>query len=208
MCEGLIKAFAELKNYPFIPKTKGRTVETEVADLIARHIGGTIVSKGGNETPSKFNARIGRLAKPYIILQPNGSQSVPDLRVVTDTRSVDIECKRSKNGKAMWNSGYPKADTVYVYNGNDPANTAEHTTYVLGADLITPDEETALGSMLDAFRGVKEKYNKGLLKDSKFRLEHIRPMYKETGQNRWLIHPEKRSREAVVLSHLDTFLQP
>ena len=204
MCVRLRKAFEELRNYPFIPRTAGRTVENEVAELVGKHLECSVLVKPTGASKDWWE-RANKQPKPYIILQPNGSQQTPDIRVYMPGVDLDIECKRSENGSIVWNSGFPEGKRIVVYNGKDNAMSHSHTTYCLGKDLLSDEEANALRDMLDTCRGIKEKYNKGILAKSPFTLQHIRPMYMERApHNKWLSHPDRLNRERRVFDYLDS----
>lgn len=56
--------------------------------------------------------------KYYIIYQPFGSQKYPDFIIVIDGFILWIELKRSSGKKISWNTGYPRQDVLYVFDGS------------------------------------------------------------------------------------------
>lgn len=71
-----------------------------------------------------------------IVCNPNGSQRSPDIMIIHNKHALRLECKTSKNGSSVWNSGLPKKDHVYIFN----AYEKEDISYALGQDLISEDE--------------------------------------------------------------------
>ena len=78
-----------------------------------------------------------------IICNPNGSQRSPDIMIIHNKHALRLECKTSKNGCSVWNSGLPKKDHVYIFN----AYEKEDISYALGQDLISEDEIENLNMM-------------------------------------------------------------
>lgn len=51
-----------------------------------------------------------------IVDKPNGSQQWPDLLIIYKNIGFPIEIKSSKNDHILWNSGYPRAKSLYIFN--------------------------------------------------------------------------------------------
>lgn len=58
----------------------------------------------------------GKIINLMIVDKPNGSQKWPDLLVVYNGIGLPIEVKSSKTDGIVWNSGIPRADSLYIYN--------------------------------------------------------------------------------------------
>jgi Holliday junction resolvase len=78
----------------------------------------------------------GRELTLLIVDKPNGSQKWPDLLVVFDNVGLPIEIKSSREDKITWNSGLPRADSLYIYNCYGKSKT----TCFLGQHAITDIE--------------------------------------------------------------------
>ena len=78
----------------------------------------------------------GRQLDLMIVDKPNGSQKWPDLLVVFNGIGFPIETKSAKQDKILWNSGIPRADSLYIYNCYGKSKT----TRFLGQHAITEDE--------------------------------------------------------------------
>ena len=88
----------------------------------------------------------------YMIPQPNGGQSWPDLALVYNNKVIPFELKSGKTGTIMWNSGFPVENCVYIYNNY----TTGETILFMGKDRADTDLVTA-----------KEEFSKALYTYSK-----------------------------------------
>ena len=70
--------------------------------------------------------------------QPNGTQQFPDFLLPDYDIEINIECKTSKNGKIIWNSGFPHSNMILLYASN--ISQANDITFFLGEELV--DETT------------------------------------------------------------------
>lgn len=202
----LVKAFNEIRSMEYKSR-KGDDVEDFVAEIIGKHLGCRPMAKPSGASKEWWD-RIGKHPYPYIVTQPNGSQQSPDVSVfISSTKRIDIECKRSKNGSATWNSGYPKSKNIYVYNGEDTQCSTQKTTFCLGEALLSDDEAVFLSELQPILNQLKDSYNKGALKFSRFKLQHLRPMFTETGHNKWLSHPDKHKREQAVINFVSAIYE-
>lgn len=100
----------------------------------------------------------------HIIEQPNGSQKWPDFLVLKKNTCLCFEIKTGKNGRIVWNSGFPKNNCIYIYKDmND-----NRVYYFLGKDRLVGIEET-VNSLKDEFEvEFKELANK-LFKSDKYK---------------------------------------
>jgi hypothetical protein len=78
----------------------------------------------------------GRQLDLMIIDKPNGSQKWPDLLVVFKGIGFPIEIKSAKQDIILWNSGIPRADSLYIYNCYGKSKT----TCFLGQHAINDEE--------------------------------------------------------------------
>lgn len=51
-----------------------------------------------------------------IVDKPNGSQNWPDLLVIYNQIGLPIEVKSTETDCIVWNSGFPRADGLYIFN--------------------------------------------------------------------------------------------
>ena len=79
----------------------------------------------------------------YLINKPNGSQMWPDILNVFNKIGLPIEVKSSKKDGIVWNSGYPRESSIYIY----ASAKRQKTTHFLGEDAITQNEKKQLLSM-------------------------------------------------------------
>lgn len=73
--------------------------------------------------------------KLLAIHHPYGSQASPDFILVVYGFIFKIELKSSKNGLAMWNSGYAQNEYIYIYSNT----LLKYTTFFIGACIISPE---------------------------------------------------------------------
>lgn len=78
----------------------------------------------------------GRQLDLMIVDKPNGSQKWPDLLAVFKGVGLPIEIKSAKMDVILWNSGMPRADSLYIYNCYGKSKT----TCFLGQHAINDDE--------------------------------------------------------------------
>ena len=68
------------------------------------------------------------------VAQPNGIQASPDFRVTLPTgKTVDIECKSSKNTYPTYNGGLPKEGVVYIFS----SKRYNETTIFFSDDVVS-----------------------------------------------------------------------
>lgn len=98
-------------------------------------------------------------------IHPNGKQNPPDIRIFLDeekNKFIDIECKSCKKYyKPMWNSTYPKSDTIYIYN-----NKKDNKTLLFNGDEIVTEKVL---NILEEYK----KLNKELHKTINDKLENL-----------------------------------
>lgn len=92
-----------------------------------------------------------------IVDKPNGSQKWPDLMIVNNGIGFPIEIKSSKTDGITWNSGLPKANSLYIYNCYGKSKT----TCFLGQHAISEDEIEFLKQMAKEAKALNKKYQNG-----------------------------------------------
>lgn len=85
--------------------------------------------------------------------QPNGSQDFPDFILTDFTLPINIECKTSKNGKIVWNSGLAHEDMVLIFGS--PSDKRNDLTFFLGKERMPSNERRE-----EFKRWIKEKREK------------------------------------------------
>ncbi len=141
--------------------------------------------------------------QPILIRQPNNTQQWPDILIVYKRRGLGIEVKSSKHDQIVWNSGLPRKNSIYIYNGEVTAhNNVPNTTYFLGQHIITLKELELLHKAGEANHKVSKIYN-DMLSTSKWSL-YARPMFSYSG--RFLVTDDRKRREADVIAFLKEFL--
>ena len=113
----------------------------------------------------------------HYIKHPNGSQMTPDFKIVHFDKFINIECKSSSKGYIpMWNSVYPKKDTLYVFS-----NTRDSRTIVFdGGGLLSKDTISMFDEYHKKAKMLEKEYNTklDLLADNKYNFRvYARKMY-------------------------------
>lgn len=75
-----------------------------------------------------------------VIDKPNGSQNWPDLLIVYNQVGLPLEVKSSDKDKIVWNSGYPRLESLYIFN----CYGKTRTTFFLGEHAINEEELSEL----------------------------------------------------------------
>lgn len=152
----------------------------------------------------------------FIAVQPRGSQSTPDLLVVSGYRGIPFEMKSSANGMISWNSGLPRKGFVYIYNkyaGNK--NNPSGTTFFMGESRMGEtmyasfaSERADLQAKADTNAklraAVQEGSEEGTVADDALGSDiktYVRPMYTDT--IRYLSDAGRARREAAVFAFLE-----
>ena len=140
--------------------------------------------------------------KPLLIRQPNNTQQFPDLVIVIGNNCLNIEIKSSKHDQIVWNSGLPRKDAVYIYNGvGISKDNTVGTTFFLGQHTISETERVILLRARELNHRISKEYNTQLV-NSCWSI-YARPMFNYTGQ--FLSHPDRRKREQDVEDFLLKF---
>ncbi|MBQ6279871.1 MAG: hypothetical protein IJK72_00175 [Mycoplasma sp.] len=69
--------------------------------------------------------------------QPRGSQDFPDFVITDFTNDINIECKTSKDGKIVWNSGLAHENMILVFGS--PTDKRNDLTFFLGKERMPSD---------------------------------------------------------------------
>ena len=114
------------------------------------------------------------------IVQPNGTQKSPDIRVILDDGNVlDIECKSTKGTCPMYNSGLPKQNVFYILC----SERYNETTIYLGDDVVRRVHRDLYNNLNDELHKVLEIFRKNPeWNDNERGFDYyIRPMYTQKG---------------------------
>lgn len=71
-----------------------------------------------------------------VIDKPNGSQNWPDLLIVYNQIGLPLEVKSTEKDSIVWNSGFPRFDSLYIFNCYGKSKT----TCFLGQHAINQQE--------------------------------------------------------------------
>ena len=135
------------------------------------------------------------------IAQPNGIQASPDFRVTLPTgKTVDIECKSSKQTYPTYNGGLPKEGVVYIFS----SKRYNETTIFFADDIVQPTKR-------DLYRGLLSRLNEVLVEyqqdpqweDDRGFDFYIRNMYVQNGAGKkdYFKHSDRERCEENVLNH-------
>ncbi len=135
------------------------------------------------------------------IAQPNGIQASPDFRVTLDNgRTVDIECKSSKNTYPTYNGGLPKEGVVYIFS----SKRYDETTIFFADDVVTPKKRQQFTSLVEELNEVLRSHqdDQEWSDDRGFDF-YIRNMYVQngTGKKDYFKHSDRQRCEENVLNH-------
>lgn len=168
MCELLLQSINEILSWPYNPNESGDAFDDRVALRLAQVTHAILCNGMPKPIPN------GKL----IVRQPNGSQQYPDILLLGWKHPQAIEIKRSSTGSAVWNSGLPVIEGVYIYNGK--YKNIAGTTAVLGEDICTVEEAALLNYIKHTVHIGKDYHSHTLNKlTTRWQLQHIRPMFKE-----------------------------
>jgi hypothetical protein len=126
-----------------------------------------------------FPVYVGKAAIPeevteYIVVSPNGSQQFPDMSVVRNGKSFDVEVKSSKSGRIMWNNNYPRANALYIFTGREGKRGETGTTYSLGKRMTSTHTVSALKAAMNMKAQMMEALNGRFPKQTNQKIQHIR----------------------------------
>ena len=135
------------------------------------------------------------------IAQPNGIQASPDFRVTLSTgKTVDIECKSSKQTYPTYNGGLPKEGVVYIFS----SKRYDETTIFFADDIVHETKR-------DLYRGLLSRLNEVLVEyqqdpeweDDRGFDFYIRNMYVQNGAGKkdYFTHNDRERCEQKVLNH-------
>ena len=135
------------------------------------------------------------------VAQPNGIQASPDFRVtLKNGKSVDIECKSSKQTFPTYNGGLPKKGVVYIFS----SKRYNETTVFFADDIVTDKKRKQLANLVEELGSVVKIYQEDPeWKDTRGFDFYIRNMYVQTGAGKkdYFKHQDRQLCEQNVLNH-------
>jgi hypothetical protein len=137
------------------------------------------------------------------VWQPNGPQNSPDFRVTLDNgKTVDIECKSSKQAHPTYNGGLPKEGTVYVFS----SAKYNETTIYFSDDVVSKRKRELFACLIEELRAVLDKYQAlpEWKEDNRGFDFYIRNMFIQSGgwkRTNYFKHSDRQLCESNVLNH-------
>jgi hypothetical protein len=136
------------------------------------------------------------------IAQPNGIQASPDFRVfLEDGKTVDIECKSSKQTYPTYNGGLPKEGVVYIFS----SNRYNQTTIFFADDVVSTKKRQQFNNLTEELNAVLKLHqmDEEWQEDSRGFDFYIRNMYVQNGAGKkdYFKHFERQQCESNVLNH-------
>jgi hypothetical protein len=136
------------------------------------------------------------------VYQPNGSQLPPDLRVILPSgKTVDIECKSSKQTYPTFNGSLPQEGGVYIFS----SKRYNKTTIFFGDDIVTVEKRQLFLDLIEEVNSVKKIFqsDKEWQDDERGFDFYIRNMFVQTGKSKkdYFKHPKRQFCESNVLNH-------
>jgi len=206
--EKMVKSMKDISKWDYAESEEGSAFEKRVANKIGNDLGATVMRYSGNKKKKMMKLPAGITVFVY----PYGTQESPDaavigLKVCLNLKSmkkgwlpaftIEVEIKRSKVGKIVWNSGFPKQNRIYMLNTK--TKNKRGTTFVLGSDLVSEEHERKVENIKKSLKEAKKKY--GDL--GTFKVGHLRPMFvQDAYEANWLEHKEKEQREKNVYTFI------
>jgi len=135
------------------------------------------------------------------VWQPNGPQNSPDFRVTLPSgKTVDIECKSSKQEYPTYNGGLPKEGVVYIFS----SKKYNETTIFFADDVVTNSKRDLYDQLLEEFDTVLQKYRSlpEWKEDARGFDFYMRAMYTQSGgkdKKNYFTHDERTDCEQRVL---------
>jgi len=135
------------------------------------------------------------------VAQPNGIQASPDFRVtLKNGKTVDIECKSSKQTYPTYNGGLPKEGVVYIFS----SKRYNETTVFFAEDIVTEKKRNQLSNVVEELNSVLQKHRNSPDWDDPRGLDfYIRNMYVQNGAGKkdYFKHNDRERCEQNVLNY-------
>lgn len=136
------------------------------------------------------------------VAQPNGIQNSPDFRVTLENgKTVDIECKSSKQTYPTYNGGLPKKGVVYIFS----SAKYDDTTVYFAEDVVSERKRELYNQLVNDLNSVLKTYqlDAGWNEDPRGFDFYMRAMYTQSGAGKkdYFTHSERKRCESNVLNH-------
>ena len=135
------------------------------------------------------------------VAQPNGIQASPDFRVTLDDgKTIDIECKSSKQTYPTYNGGLPKKGVVYIFS----SKRYNETTVFFADDIVTDKKRNQLSNLVEELNTVLKSHQQDPdWQDERGFDFYIRNMYVQNGAGNkdYFKHNDRQFCEQNVLNH-------
>ena len=122
-------------------------------------------------------------------------------RVTLSTgRTVDIECKSSKQTYPTYNGGLPKEGVVYIFS----SKRYDKTTVFFADDIVTKKKRTQLSTLVEELNSVLKLHQQDPdWQDDRGFDFYIRNMYVQNGAGKkdYFRHSDRQRCENNVLNH-------
>ena len=133
--------------------------------------------------------------------QPNGIQNSPDFRVtLEDGKTVDLECKSSKQTYPTYNGGLPKKGVVYIFS----SAKYDETTVFFADDVVSDKKRELYDNLTEELNSVLKMYqmDENWQEDSRGFDFYIRNMYTQSGAGKkdYFKHSDRQTCESNVLN--------
>lgn len=228
------EALLIVRKVPSFDSSSGDTVDVSLAGRIARAIGAKTslspqqwkedkwtglrkhmlsVCKRPKDDPGPVHIVFGPevldepFEKPVVVRQPCGSQNWPDMAILYRFRALPIEFKSQQGDKITWNSGLPRIDGIYVFNGRLPASAegsgVAETTFFLGQHVLDDASKAYLLEASEHNHRLAVDYNERLAQIKSGWSLYPRPMYNYSGK--FLLAAERQTREDETLEFVRGF---
>ena len=134
--------------------------------------------------------------------QPNGIQNSPDFRVhLSNGKTVDIECKSSKQTYPTYNGGLPKEGVVYIFS----SKRYNETTIFFADDVVSAKKREQFDVLVKELNSVLKVHqmDEEWQNDTRGFDFYIRNMYVQNGAGKkdYFTHSERKSCESNVLNY-------
>ena len=135
--------------------------------------------------------------------QPNGIQNSPDFRVYLDNdKTVDIECKSSKQAYPTYNGGLPHKGSVYIFS----SAKYNETTLFFADDVVSEKKRAQYERLVEDLNAVVKTYqlDEEWQEDDRGFDFYMRAMYTQSGgkdKKDYFTHAQRNRCESNVLNH-------
>jgi len=209
----LIRGIESLHGIGKLESMHGDSIDKTIMMIISKNISSQLISttdwktnyknmgtfcEGTGDYYTKFD-----FDPPCMINKPRGSQNTPDFMILYKNRGICFESKSTKAQHIVWNSGIPKPNIIYIFNGNPPKNAQyTSTTFFMGKDMVSKQEVELLKLCRKTMELSVESYNLQLKPLGLWNV-YPRPMY--GCSDAILTNTLRISRERSVVKYIHEF---